>query len=314
MNPPIVTRTSKVVYNSLKHPVTGLSPNWHHGITHPGADTPPSAHTKPQAGAIHSAGVFMTELRGSANTGGLKVPPDAVLFKAIALKETLVGGGPPATGTTSATYAWTGDINLTPGDLVPVSFGGIYHGNAEKENCTSAVGNLQLRLEPNSSAICAWSWAGIYAAASEAASTDALETAAYGPVCKALTISVGGITSRIKRMVFDFNNTDNAPNLDLGGVAGVQAPVLTYSYPTCTVEIEQPAYSVYNAETNWTAGTKNAISAVLGSVAGNIFTITMDGYLAGFPEAADQAGVRGRGLVFAQATGSGDTLWNMVCT
>lgn len=303
--PPHVLECTKVEYDSKLHIVRGLSvdPDVFEGFDT--ADNFIGARGIPRAGTIGAGVSFEDELRGGSLGAGAKTPPNGALLKACGLKETI-------STTVSATYAWTGTF---PTDVTAVDLS-FFYGDAFKKVCTSSVGDLTLTLIPGQPCICSYNFIGLYAAATEASHAAALEVTANAPICKALALSIGGVSAglTIPRCVISLNNS-LTPNPGLTGTAGMHAPNISGSRVTMVADIQTTALATWNSETRWTAGTKAAFSCVLGATAGNIMTMTGDFYPLAGPRRSSQGGNLMDTVAFAQSEViASDTRFNIVYT
>lgn len=252
-------------------------------------------------GALWSAASMKSLVAGSGTAG---TPPDVDLWlKACALKYQ----NAPAT---SDTYSVTGDLktDFTAGTVETAL------GNGILQTCTSAAGNLIVRLEAGQPAIYEFTMDGVYAAASEAALADAFATRANPQSCVGLTITMDTETLVLKDCTFNLNNENDSPNLDIAGTNGTSACNVTNQKPTMEFTAYLPAFATANYWTDYTAQNQLSFSGVLGTVAGNILTITGDFYMTAEPEILDLNGMVAVRVTTRMGEAAADTALTMVYT
>lgn len=220
---------------------------------------------------------FSEEIYGSGTAG--TEPPLATALKACAWK---AANDPGA----SETYSMNNNLS---DDLTAATFD-VYHGNDVKNSCPDSVGSMNFLLEPGMPGIFNFDFGGKYVVPSEAEGSASKHTGARPPVCVNLTATIGGKTLVLKKLEGGDGNTTDNPNPDLVEEFGIGTGNIVSKEPFITATFEFPDFSELNAVTSLLAETKLAISAVLGAVAGNIITFTMDGFLRANPENSIDSG------------------------
>jgi|GEM_PF-6771012 len=259
----------------------------------PNAQTPEQHRDIALPGALYSVGSFTTRVSGSGAAG--TAPFDGPLIKAAGMTETINAG-------TSVVY--TRDPTMA-GTKVDIDY---WRGNALLVALANCVVRPEWVIEPNKAMRCNWQVHGTYTEPSSGSSTGVLTTAAArAPVCKGLAITIGGITIKLKRLVITIPNQWEEPDEDACGSHGIINPSIYERafHVDATIRAQLPATS--NWWNNLTGKTKMALSAVLGSDAGNILTVTADLY---FREQIDPSQAAGRHeitLPLAVSYAAGDT-------
>jgi len=310
MTAPHVTPLTKVGWGSAIARVTDF------GFTIPQIEVldnldqlPMGNRDKPRAGVIYSKMKFSTQIGGSGVAGPpLTEPFDQLLWKACAMAESAVGGGGSETS-----WIYTVDHTLlgagnTPVDLIS-SIGNLY-----KDFCSNAIGDFEIILMPGEPAKINWDFDGTFTAPSETAISDSLGTTATPVVCAGLTITIGGVALKLRKVSIKSNNNKLSPRKTLSGTNAADSPLLTNAAPTFEIEAEQSAIATYNPVTRMTAETKTTLAAVLGSTLGNTCTIGMDAFPDMGPDFNDSDELLGFAQKYRQSYDSGDTMLNIAYT
>ena len=145
--------------------------------------------------------------------------------------------------------------------------------------CTSCALDLVQTIRPGEPSEMAFTGAGTYTEPTEAALAATLETKAHPVAAKGLTVTLALETLVLKEIIVRLNNQTNSPNYDVCGTNGVAVPIVTDQDPTVELLAVLPAFATANYFSDFTLETMLAFSAAIGTVAGNICTITGDLYL-----------------------------------
>jgi len=279
MAAPHITAMSEVEFDSVSHRVENLNIDPVKSDVHETTgQIPISKRDTPVTGAQWTEPSFDYWLAGSGTAG---TPP---AFDAALLSCGLNYANDPGT---SDTYLVTGDLvtDTTPVDITQSL------GDAVSIACKGCVGNMSIALRPGEPAKASFTFAGKYTEPTEAALSASIATSAHPPACKGMVITVGTKTLKLKEVNINLNNENNSPNYSIYDTTGIEAPDLVNQMPEWDVLAVLPDFSTANYWADLTAETETAFSAVLGATAGNILTITGDGYLRAAPEITDVGGV-----------------------
>jgi len=192
-------------------------------------------------------------------------PPIGAMLQACGLKETIVA-------VTSVTYAKDTALVAVPLDIDH------YRANQMLHACNSAVGTMGFEMQPGKPMICDFQMVGTYEAPTDAVGAAALETQIAHPICKGLTVTVGAYAAVLKNLKLTLNGVNTHMDGDIAGTNGVQAPQISDMDITWEATIRLPLVATKDFQGLLDADTKVALSAVLGSGAGNVATLLCDGY------------------------------------
>lgn len=218
------------------------------------------------------AGGLWTEIGFSVWAAGSGVvataPPFGPLMIAAGLDENVDAG-------VSVTYDCDGalKLNTTAVDI------DIAYGDLLKIECNDTVMNMIQTFRPGEPVETAFEGAGTYTVPTEAAITASIETKAHPVAAKGLTVTLANETLVMKECVLNLGNENNSPNYDIAATNGVQKPIVTDTDPTVEILALIPATGTADYFSDFISEAKLAFSLVLGSVAGNIMTVTADLYL-----------------------------------
>ena len=219
----------------------------------------------PRAGILWAEMAYTMELSGSGVVATAWELGNCL--KACAMKETVSPG-------VSVSYTVTGDLvtDVTAVDLES------YQGDALQVDCSNSVGDVTFDFLAGDTAKAILGYQGTYTAPTEDATTDALSTFADPVVCKGLVATVDGETVVLEQMVIALNN-EIKQRRNLAGTNGISNPKIVDQVPTCFLKFEIPDFSTLNVWNLATTNTRIEVSLVLGTVAGNILTVTVHGYI-----------------------------------
>jgi len=294
MASPHVTRLTRVGFNSITRSVSNLSIDPVQAIVFDDTGQYPFNRLQPPvAGGLYSRLSFTTRLNPSGSSAGAKVPPDGYLLKGCGWKETLVGGGPPATGTTSATYTATGNPDdLTAVDLTTsMGIEAVTNKNL-LQNCSNALGNVAFRIVAGQPIMCDWNFDGIMTVPTEgAALTDTLTNGGAAPAAIGGTVKLNEDSLVFKEITINSGAGNDSPNLSIGADGGVADPNFTMMNPTISFLVTYPSFTTENYYTDLAAGTLLPFECAIGSGAGYVISIAGDGYLTDVPRVTDVRGI-----------------------
>lgn len=201
---------------------------------------------------------FSTELRGSGVAGDAPKGDDA-LFRMAGFAPTNNPGvshiyDPRSSGFESAT--------------IYANIDGVRHA------ITGCIANLELALVAGETAKCNWTVQAPFALPVDAAiPASQSPNATLPPVCKNMTVSLDGYTPKVHSISFNLNNVI-AERPDLGSNHAIAGFALTNRNVDGEIVIEAVTRAEKDFWASLNADSLVAMSIVLGSVAGNIITIT----------------------------------------
>jgi len=217
---------------------------------------------------------FSAELKGSGTKG--VAPRLGDLFEACGRSEGAVVGS---------------SVSYLPKSSSVKSVTMYLYKDGRKYVVTGAKGTCKITTAADKIGVCEFSMKGIYAAPTDAAlPTNAVYEATVGPVCKGTTISLNSVTTlAVESSELDFGNEVSVRKSKSGtnGIAGVE---ITKRKPTLSMNPEAVDISVLDIRALMLT-TPVAYSEVIGSVAGNIITISAPKFNIGAPEYGDREGI-----------------------
>jgi hypothetical protein len=253
----------------------------------------------PLVGAVWMEPKFSQQMAGSGVAG--TAPPIGTLLKdALGMSETIVAS-------TSVTYTANG-LLVAAGVQIDQ-----FYGQGFRQRSTSTVGTGKITLKPSEPCILEFEGSGLFNAVAEAAGAGTLPVAAANPViCKAVSSLISGNPHHIKELVFDLNNEHNGPweavDATAGVLQGCRAPVLINQTPMAEALIVVPPLASLNAWVDMLANSGHAMSATLGSAAGNIIGFSLTGYQREAPELTEVDGVLCARLKYRIGKANGERL------
>ncbi len=261
---------------------------------------PIAMRDKPRVGAVWAEMNFKQEIAGSGTAG--TAPSWAVIMEATGCKSANDPG-------VSELYTFDGYINT---NFVGVDFE-MSLGDGIKQLCGSSVCDARFNFlpgEPVELDVTAW---GLYTEPTEAALAYTLATSAVPIVAKNLAVVFAGKTTIVKSASIFLGVEPVSPRLDIVAVNGVQAPVPKDTQPGYEIVIEYPAHADINTFNQFTAETAAALVIPVGTVAGNILTFTMDGYMSAEPIIEEDEGIAVVRYQYAIDT-QGSDKFKLMCT
>lgn len=272
------------------------------------AQFPLSRQDRPRMGEVWSKAAFSVQLAGSGIDPSVTATPPVfdALLTACSLKKTVNVG-------TSVVYESEGTTVTLGAANAGVTINQVI-GDQYKNIIGVAVGKLVLEFTNGEPGKAIFDFDGKYIAPTDASSSDTLGTTARPPVCKAMTVTLGGINLIPKKVTIDLGNVILSPRGDLTGTNSIINALVVDQQPVITVEAEKIAVATFNSVTRAIAETKTTLAIVLGATVGNILTIGCDMYPMDVPQFSDVGGILGQTLVYKQSWASGDTQFTMTYT
>lgn len=225
-------------------------------------------------GSVYVEISFQTELKGSGTKG--TAPRIGDLFEACGRTEGAVAGSsvsyvPKSSGVKSVTIYLYKDGRL--------------------HKITGAKGNAKLILAANKAAMVEFSMKGLYTAPTDTAiPAGAAYEATSAPVCKGGTLSLNSVTTlAVEQTEIDFGNEVSVRNSKIAtnGIAGAE---ITSRKPTISLNPESVTVATLDLRALMLT-TPVAYSEVVGSVAGNIITISAPKVNLNAPEYGEREGI-----------------------
>jgi len=289
-----------IEYNSKKHRAENVEcapqANFYDHL----AQTPEGDRDIPRVGALYSFARFDTELAGSGAAG--TPPPEGTLFQGCGLSETV-------DPSTSVTYAQSATFATTAVDI------DVYKGNAYMVSCNNAVGSFWAEFIPNAPVILHWDFAGTYAEPTSGSSGASLETKSTPVVAKGLAYTtVAGNTVVLKHAELHVENTLTSPDEEVQDSLGVVNPDVVDMSIWFQFLIRAQNVATYNWINTLTSETKIPFSIVIGSSAGNICTVTLDGYIRDMIDFGESEGKHNFQIQCQESKASGDNQLAIVYT
>ncbi|MDF1592590.1 MAG: phage tail tube protein [Desulfobacterales bacterium] len=199
---------------------------------------------------------FAAELVGTSAAGAANMLSDAL--QACGMGETLVA-------ITSATYAPASSAipSVTVGRFV----------DGKRHQILGARGTLSLLLEVGNPGIFKFDFLGADFTEADAALLTPTYNAVLPPTFQGATLTIDGYAATVSRVEIDFGNQLSL-RPDANAASGHKSVIITNRKPTIKFDPEDVLVAAEDFLGNWRSGAQMAFSAVLGSVAGNVITIT----------------------------------------
>ena len=225
-------------------------------------------------GSVHVEISFQTELKGSGTKG--TAPRIGDLFEACGRTEGAVAGS---------------SVSYVPKSSSVKSVTIYLYKDGRLHKVTGAKGNAKTILAANKQAMVEFSMKGLYTAPTDTAipSGAVYETTA-APVCKGGSLSLNSVsTLAVEQTEIDFGNEVSVrpSKIATNGIAGVE---ITSRKPTISVNPESVSVATLDIRALMLT-TPVAFSEVVGSVAGNIITITAPKVNLNAPEYGEREGI-----------------------
>lgn len=201
---------------------------------------------------------FTTELRGSGFAGVAPTGIGAAL-QSCGMSETIVSA-------TSVTYAFL--MATYPSCTIWVYMDGLCF------KVNGCVGNWEITGKAGEPVQIKWTMQGLYATPTDIAfPSSATFDATIPVVCKNLTATLDSYAAVMREFMLKSGHKITERG-DMTGTHGIRGYQITETQPEGSLTVESTILGGKNWYTKFEADTDNALSIVLGSVAGNIVTIT----------------------------------------
>ncbi len=223
---------------------------------------------------------FDCELKGSSSVGVAGKLGD--LLEACGFSESVSVGSSvtytPSSGTMKSITIYVYDIPDT--------------GSARLHKITGARGNMKLSLEAGQIAKAEFTFNGIYNALADVTSPSAPTfESSVPPIVQSSQFTLNAITTLVvQALALDMGN-EVKESEDISSAGGISKFVITARKPAGTFSPEAVTVAAYGFWADWIAATQRAMSVVVGSVAGNIITISAPKVTIDQINEADRGGV-----------------------
>jgi len=240
---------------------------------------------------------FDCELKGSGTVG--TAPQVGPLLRACGLAETVVA-------TTSVTYKPTssGFESVT----VYMYLDGLLH------KIPGMVGSVSLDLTAGKFGTLKFNLTGTYIKPVDTAlpSSGPVNTPTP-PICVSANFSVAGYAATISALSLDLSNTIATPN-DINAADGYGQMRITGRDPNGTFDPEATLIADHDFWAAWEAATPQALTATIGSTAGNIIDFDVDYAVSREISYTDQDGIRVNNIPFTATGSAGDDEMELIFT
>ncbi len=233
---------------------------------------------------------IISNLRGSGAAG--TAPRRSPLMKACGFEETVVS---------STSVSYKPRSSALESCAVEAYIDGILH------QLLGCVGNYSLDLTAGELAKETFDLKARYALPTDSVIVSPTFDTTVPQIVKGITMTVGSYSAIIEKMTVNMNNVV-AERPDFNQTEGIQGFAITGRNPEGSMTIEAVLRATSNADfwSYFHNTTVKDISFVIGTVAGNICTITVPKIFFRAPVTGDRDGVRTNELAFQIARNSGD--------
>lgn len=240
---------------------------------------------------------FMCELVGSGTAG--TAPFWGKLMKGCAFGETIV----PATS-----VAYAPASTSIPSMTLAAYMDGVIH------KLWGARGNVKLNLEVGKPGLLHFDFQGADFLHSDGAMLSGVSCSlVVPPSFLGATFTIDGVAFFVDKVEFDIANT-LALRTDPNSSSGHKSCLITGRKGKITLDPEMVLASSKDIWTMWRNGSQVALSAVLGSVAGNIITIACPKFQIQDVKFGNRSGIRLNNLTAVMALNSGDDEFTITLT
>ena len=257
----------------------------------------------PKLGKRYAEVSFTTELKGSGTPG--VAPAIGDLFEACGLAETLASG--------SATYkpASTGHKSVTiyVYDIQSAT------GNSRLHKITGARGTFNLITEAGQIARIEWTFQGLYTIPTDVASPGAASyESTKPPIVESSTFTLNSVATLVAQALnIDIAN-EVSQREDINAAAGIKGFEIVGRKPNGSFNPEAVLLATYDFWSDWVAATERALQLVVGSVSGNIITISAPKVTLDTISEGERNGIRIEDIPFKCAMNTGDDEVSIVLT
>ena len=206
---------------------------------------------------------FETELKGSGTAGA--VPQLSDLFLACGYAETISVGSSVTYDPTSVNHS---TVTIYLYDIQE-------SGSSFLHKVTGARGNCKISLEAGKFGVMAWNFEGIYNTPADVAApgTCTFESTTP-PVVQAMSFALNSVSTLVaQKLEIDLGN-ELVERDDLNATTALKEIFIGSRKPTGNFAPEAVLAATYDFFGDWVAATSRALTATVGSVAGNKCTIT----------------------------------------
>lgn len=222
---------------------------------------------------------FDVELRGSGSVG--VASQLSALLQACAMSETVSAGS-------SVIYLPTSASQKT----ITMYLYNLDTGSAVLYKFTGVVGDFDIKADAGKFGVVAFKMKGLYTEPTDVAlpSTPTYETT-IAPSVQNASFSINSISSLIiKSLALNIGNTI-ADRDDISSPQGLKGFFVSLRKPKGSFNPEAGQVAAYNMWNDWTSSAQRALSVQVGSVAGNIITITAPKVVIDAIKDGDQSGI-----------------------
>jgi hypothetical protein len=251
--------------------------------------------TAPKIGKRWTEISFKVEIKGGGSVGVAGKLGD--LLEACGFAEVASVGSSviyaPASGTMKSMTVYVYDIQDT--------------GSAKLHKITGARGNVKISLEAGGIAAMEFSYKGIYNIPTDvAAPSSPTFESTTPPIVQSSAFTLNSITSLIvQALSLDMANEVSESD-DISSATGIKAFNITGRKPAGEFAPEAVTMAAYDFWSDWVAATQRALSVVIGSVAGNICTITAPKVTIDKISDEDKNGIRANNIPFRCSLNAGN--------
>jgi len=240
------------------------------------------------AGSLKSVS-FDMEMKGSGTAG---TPPEmAVYLRGCGLGETVVAS-------TSVTY--------TPVSTGQESITIWYYSDGLLHKLTGCRGNVSFNLEAGGAGKASFTFTGHNAGVTDASLVSPTYDAAVPAPVINVPFSIGGYSAVINSLSFDLSNGLATPS-DMSSSDGFGEVIITARDVAGSFDPEQVLKATKDYINEWESGTTMALSAgVIGSIAGNRYSVSMPAVYYREVSPGDRDGLRTLEVSYGAAESSGD--------
>ena len=250
----------------------------------------------PKLGKRYAEVSFSTELKGSGAAG--TAPAIGDLLEACGFGEAVSAGvsvtyTPASTGHKSVTF-YVYDIQAAT-------------GNSRLHKITGARGTFNLITEAGQIARIEWTFQGLYTKPADVASPGAASyESTKPPIVESSTFTLNSVATLVAQALnIDIAN-EVSQREDINAAAGIKGFEIIGRKPNGSFNPEAVLLATYDFWGDWVAATERALELVVGSVAGNIITISAPKVTLDTISEGERNGIRTEDIPFKCAMNTGD--------
>ena len=239
---------------------------------------------------VHNTITVEAELKGSGTAG--VAPEFGPLLEACAMPETVVED-------TSVAYKST---TVQPDSQESVTI--YWYEDGALHKMIGCRGTVSMSASNNALGKLTFTLSGLYVAPEDASIVTPTLSSVIPPVCNDMSMTIGSYTPVVTSLAWDLGNTV-AKRPDINADEGIAGFIITDREVTGSVDPEADAFSSFNPWADWKAGTTAALSATIGSTAGNICAVSCPVIQYKAPSYGDREGIRTYDLPFVARDNAG---------